>query len=312
MHQALRKLELIIITYNRFQNLEKTVQAISNSPFKDCKVTIIDNNSTDDTGKVYERQKTYFQKLKYLKHNVNIGLGGNIVSAMVISKSEYTWILCDDDVLDFSCCDDVLDAINEGEATLIQVGAHEVYGKKWPALGQYFTPAQSLAAGYHYFAYSSFLPCNIFKTSYMQSYMIESTNNISSLYPHMPTLNHIYEDCEKIYICKQQIVTAVMRGHSYSYSSWLKGWMQVVNVLKKRSDRRTAFFDQNFGRNRGYVLITIYYNFLHKKIDTKTFFDILKLYGFLGSLFGSMALVLFTLASPIINPLYNRFKTNKV
>ena len=41
------KLEIVLITYNRYKDLENTLKQFLNGPFSECMFTILDNCSND-------------------------------------------------------------------------------------------------------------------------------------------------------------------------------------------------------------------------------------------------------------------------
>jgi GT2 family glycosyltransferase len=47
-------LEIFIVTYNREKFLKQTLGFLVGSAVKDCKLTILDNCSTDNTASLYE------------------------------------------------------------------------------------------------------------------------------------------------------------------------------------------------------------------------------------------------------------------
>ncbi|MDR2622994.1 MAG: glycosyltransferase [Methanobrevibacter sp.] len=47
-----KKIEIVIITYNRHRYLKNTLSQLLKSPFLKCKLTILDNCSNDDTENV--------------------------------------------------------------------------------------------------------------------------------------------------------------------------------------------------------------------------------------------------------------------
>jgi glycosyltransferase involved in cell wall biosynthesis len=71
----------------------------------------LDNNSNDQTYDVFLKYNTQINDLKYVKNKVNIGLGANILRAVEYSNSEYTWVICDDDIYDFRDSNDVIETI---------------------------------------------------------------------------------------------------------------------------------------------------------------------------------------------------------
>ena len=49
------KMEIIIPTWNRAKYLDRTLSQFANSPFREYKITILNNNSTDNTQEVCEK-----------------------------------------------------------------------------------------------------------------------------------------------------------------------------------------------------------------------------------------------------------------
>ena len=102
------KLEIVLITYNRYKDLENTLKQFSDGPFSDCKITILDNCSDDKTPEICVKYKNIFPDMTIIRHRKNIGGNANILRAVETSKSIYTWIICDDDSYDFSDCLDIV------------------------------------------------------------------------------------------------------------------------------------------------------------------------------------------------------------
>ena len=100
-------LSLLLITYNRRQKLQETLNAIlsNNSPVKNCSITILDNCSTDGTSEMIEQFITTHPNIRHIRHPLNIGGNANICRAFEMgacSGKAYFWVLCDDDKYDFS------------------------------------------------------------------------------------------------------------------------------------------------------------------------------------------------------------------
>ena len=95
-------LEIIIPTFNRADTLQKTVETLLNSPVGNCKITILDNNSKDNTKEVVEAFQGQYENVKYIKNRYNYGLAGNICKALTLPTEKYFWIVFDDTGLDFS------------------------------------------------------------------------------------------------------------------------------------------------------------------------------------------------------------------
>ena len=64
------KLQIIIITYNRAEKLNKTlIQLLENdSPVKEYNILILDNNSTDNTSDLVKKFQIQHKNLSYIKN----------------------------------------------------------------------------------------------------------------------------------------------------------------------------------------------------------------------------------------------------
>jgi glycosyltransferase involved in cell wall biosynthesis len=236
------KLSLFIITYNRSKLLRRTLDYLANSLLCEYQIIILNNASTDDTKQVANEYAGRLPKLSIVNNKANVGPNANFLKAFDYSDSEYTWILCDDDIFDLTKFSDVLDSIEEGKADLLHVGAHKQ--KIWLMGGEYKTPRELLANKYAYFKFASFMPCNIFRTKvFAEHYLVKSYNNVGNAYPHMPFAFGMYLKDKLVYVAKEQIVVA-QGGQSYSQLDWYQWWMKTCELLKDKSEVRRAYLDQ--------------------------------------------------------------------
>jgi glycosyltransferase involved in cell wall biosynthesis len=237
------KLEIFIITFNRAKKLEETLLFLSDSILKNCKLTILNNCSKDDTLAICESFKTKFSNFSVVTNPINIGPSANVLRSYELSDSKYTWILCDDDYLNLDKLDDVFEKIEEGVVDLVHVGAHP---EPWILGGRQDNAKNLLKEGYLYFKYSSFLPCNIIRTNlFTEKYMIAAFNNCVNYYPHMPFIQGVYTDNCLLYISKEKIVTALFGNHGYLQYDWFLWWMRTADLFEKKIDRR-IFFKNHF------------------------------------------------------------------
>lgn len=92
-------LEVFIITYNREKYLRNTLAQIfdEQSPIKNCKITVLDNASSDGTSSLVKEYSLKHSNLFYEKKRKNIGGNANLCEAYAKASFEYAWVLCDDD-----------------------------------------------------------------------------------------------------------------------------------------------------------------------------------------------------------------------
>jgi glycosyltransferase involved in cell wall biosynthesis len=264
------KLEILLITYNRSKDLENTFEQLLESPFANCKFTVLDNCSEDETPKLCSKYQKLFPKMRILRHGKNIGAEANYLRAVETSKSIYTWILCDDDNYDFSNCSDVVDVINSGSSDLICVSSPSKM--EWERGIK--TTSKKLINDYNdYFRVFSFIPSLIFKTNlYDSECIIKSYSNFSNLFPQLIFIIKSEKDDFSVYIAKKAIVE---RGShnlpSFSSLAWLNGFINTCSQIKNKKIRRKAMYgllEDNFFKNVIYffVLEKMWYQTPYKNI----------------------------------------------
>jgi glycosyltransferase involved in cell wall biosynthesis len=243
------QLELLLITYNRAKPLERTLAQVLESPFAQCKITILDNRSSDDTPLVCEKYRTLFPRLGIMRHRKNIGASANYLRAVELSAAPYTWVLCDDDTFDFSDCADVVEVIERGDVDLIHTGVLGEFG--WER-GITTTSKYLTSKGTNYFFIFSFVPSLIFKTERFDSECIAKGYRISvNLYPHFEFLKKSVQENFSVYVSRRYIVH---RGTDDSYFSglgWFTLWVNNCRTIEDRRLRRAAIYElADTARNR--------------------------------------------------------------
>lgn len=241
-------LEIIIITYNRSFYLERTLNSLANSLFCECKITVLDNCSTDDTPIVIERAA---QKLLYLenyRHNKNIGLFANILRAYEIATYPYLWLMGDDDIIFVEQADEVLRLCSEGKVDLINLiqapfkvtqprGLHNL---------------QHYARCYRYlFFQQSLITAAITKTSLITSSSLEIAYlQISSCFPHLVFTNEAIERNGLIYFLDKPLVSrdddldTITLGQSGGLNLvWFVRWCEACRIIKDPKIRSIAMKD---------------------------------------------------------------------
>jgi glycosyltransferase involved in cell wall biosynthesis len=295
-------LEIIIITFNRCSFLEKTLNSLMKSPFVTCDITILNNASTDNTLDVCNNYMDKFPYLNIITHKFNIGGNANILRAVETSRGKYTWILADDDEYDFTDCDDIFKVIIGGKVDLIHVGAHT--DVPWNLGGRLDTPRNLLKDGYLFFRATSFIPCNIFKTTAFYPYIVSGYDNISNLYPHMPFLISFFENDKFVYLSKKQIVKAVIGNQNYSPRSFFTGWANTACLFYTRNDRILFFQNQSpidLPLKRKFLSTYILGIFIRFKLEHPfiTFIDIYGIPRFMLTIFAFPLYVIYKLLERI-------------
>ncbi len=214
------KLEIFIITYNRAAKLENTLKQLfdKDSPVKDFSITVIDNNSTDNTASVVEKYQSIKPNLLYEKNRYNIGGDANIVKPYYKASKEYVWVLADNDDFSWNNWSQVEEEINKQCDAII--------------VADYEHPKLDIA---HLFLQATFLPGVIYKTSNIDNtVMLNMEFNISNLFPHLALFAKIINENKNIAIIDNAIVLPGCNLDEQGNYSYIRGYEDgFVHPLKK-------------------------------------------------------------------------------
>ena len=244
------KLEIILITYNRKEHLERTFEQIfsPDSPIKNFPITILDNKSDDGTSELIQLYKNQYPNIKHIIHNRNIGGNANIARAFEICSQEYVWVLCDDDEFEWQAWAEVESAL-EKDYDLIVVANYENPQESKPKLIKQLT----------------FVPAAIYRTEFITDTVMTNANfNISTLFPQLAIVSKFINDNKKIYICKNPMVrmcinedSSYTRGldsdkHPYLADTyWHFGYCNAIQLLKDEKLRLQIIEEIIFDEKRG-------------------------------------------------------------
>lgn len=234
-------LEIQVITYNRAKALDRTLAQLRDSPFSGCKITVLDNCSTDQTPEVCSTHQAEFSNLHVLRHQKNMGLSANYLRAVEISTSLYTWILCDDDQYDFGDCSDVVAAIEEGKFDLICVGAP---GQKAWEHGLKTTTKGLWRRGARYFYVHTFFPSIIFKTDRFDSECLTmGYHNAANAYPNQRFVIKALEQDFSEYVSKRLLVSRDGQDSVHLGLHWLTIAFNSCGTIPNPRMRRLALYE---------------------------------------------------------------------
>jgi len=262
-------LEIILITYNRSTFLERTMRELADSPFRDYKITLLDNCSSDATPEVCATLKGVFPRLNVVRHPKNIGGNANYLRAVELSTSPYTWIVCDDDTFDFSASDEVIDAIVAGKDDLILVrpvtdGGVERIGR---------ITAQALVADDYMFYFSlSFFPAIIFRTALFDSEcLMHGYRLIPDSYPQFEFINKAVRENFSVLIPETpMVIRNDVNVSTFSPLSWYKAWITCCRTITDLELKKETVSQAT--RLRGFVKSLGFWIALEKKINKHDFY----------------------------------------
>ena len=261
-------LDIFLITYNRDKYLESTLEQLfcENSPIKDYEITIIDNNSNDDTANIVKKYQKKYSNLKYKKNKYNIGGNANIARTFEFATKDYIWILCDDDCYCWDAWTEVELAIKDEYDAIV------VSSCDYPKVG--------IA---NLFAQMTFLPGIIYKTSNIDETVLANMEfNISNMFPHLALAAKIVNDDKRVKIVSSSIVNykqnemdlekTYVRGYKnselhplMSNLNYLAGYANSLHMIKNNKLRniiatKRRFYMSNLNSAKVFFFNNDYYN----------------------------------------------------
>lgn len=294
-----KKLEILIITYNRAKDLDNTIKKLLDSPFSKCQITILDNCSNDKTPLICNKYSSLFSNIHILRHAKNIGASPNFLRAVELSKLKYTWILCDDDILNFENSLDIIKAIEFEDFDIINVGSS--IKSNWKR--GFSTTSQELMNKFqNYFIIFSFIPAFIYRTNlYDEECIHKGYFNVNNLFPHIPFINKSFEENFSVYISKEEIVKRGQENSSGFFGlTWLIGWMNSSLYIKDKNVRKMTVY--TIAGNISFTRMVLSFIALEKmRKDQSPNINILLLFSSTILVFGfSKNLLILLLLLPII------------
>lgn len=234
------QLEILIITYNRAHFLRRTLEMLLEGPFAGCKITLLDNCSSDETPHVLDEFGPRFPRLSGVRHPKNIGACANYLRAVELSTSTYTWVLCDDDLFDFAECEDVISALESEEFDLISLGSPGQF--RWER-GLRTTSRELIRRGARFYGVFTFLPGVIFRTDKFDSEcMAKGYRNIINSFPHFEFIKKAARENFRVYVSKRQIIHREDRETESLPSALyhLRVWTNCIATIEDPHLRKTA------------------------------------------------------------------------
>jgi len=113
-----KKLTICIPTFNRLEFIKKQLsffqRQIENNKqlLQDISIIVADNASQDKTDEFLSSFNKKYNFFEYVINKSNLGLVGNIVNLLNLSKTEYVWFVSDDDELVTGVIEKIVNIIN--------------------------------------------------------------------------------------------------------------------------------------------------------------------------------------------------------
>ena len=267
------KLEIVIPTYNRGNLLDKTLNSLFNSPLKNCRITIRDNASRDNTPDVCEKYSKLFSNLCIIRNDMNIGGNANILRSYENVSYPYIWVLADNDTLNLDDCDEFISAIESNKYDLIiccsgdyvhqkydsptfeDNGAYELIKEYRDNDENYLeNNAQDLALilKKYFFMITSFIPSVVYRKPVInEESIMKGYDYISLSYPHFPFILRALNENLLTYKTKKDLVLKEKNPDDWEISNynWYVRYIRCALDIKDKKIQQYMVqckYDQSF------------------------------------------------------------------
>ena len=106
------KLSIIIPVYNTEPYLRECLDSIINQTFKDIEIIIVNDCSPDNSESIILEYQAKDPRVKYIKHQQNLGLGGARNTGIITSTGEWITFVDSDDYIDLNTYEEMLSLLD--------------------------------------------------------------------------------------------------------------------------------------------------------------------------------------------------------
>lgn len=228
----------VLITFNRSAALARTLEAFIAARLTSMKLHVLDNASTDETPQVVASAKQRWPGLTYHRNSCNIGGNANILRAVEVSDSEYSWVIGDDDAWLLQDISELAGVLKEGRADIIRLGwliSDESRGRYLEA--EYLAARESM-----FFASVSMISATIIRRSLIKPHLPHAYMGICDAYPQLVSvMRSIERQSLSTYSVQLDLMThtaSTEPGYYFGDLEWCSSWFRMSRFLDDSGKRR--------------------------------------------------------------------------
>lgn len=113
---------ILIPTYNRIKFLKKALESSVHQTYKNIKIIVIDNGSTDGTPEFMA--SVHDARVSYVINDQNLGLSGSVNKGIRLMSDEVEWctVVCDDDYVEKNYISEMLQFLRQHPELIVAYG----------------------------------------------------------------------------------------------------------------------------------------------------------------------------------------------
>lgn len=120
------KISIIVPVYNVENYIEACLESLLNQTLSDIEIICIDDASSDASFKIVEEKANQDCRIKFIKHEQNLGTAQARKHGVEIAAGEYMMFVDSDDTLVLSACENLYCRIKEENVGILQYGTNVI------------------------------------------------------------------------------------------------------------------------------------------------------------------------------------------
>lgn len=120
------KISVIIPIYNVEKYLERCIESVRNQTFTDIEIICVDDCSPDNSASIVEKHMSEDERIVFIRHEKNTGLGGARNSAIRVAKGEYLASADSDDYMQINMLESLWRASENEHYDIVMCGFNRV------------------------------------------------------------------------------------------------------------------------------------------------------------------------------------------
>lgn len=231
-----KKVEPVLITYNRAHRLKETLNAFAQSPFREVRLHVLDNASTDNTELVVQPFRKEMPNLQYHRNAYNISGNGNILRSVEIANTKYHWVIGDDDAwhLDEKKLEALVEILQKADADIIRLG----WLVSGASRGKLLSARTLIEQENIFFGSISMISATIIRRSLVTRYLPMAYQNTADHYPHLvPVICGVEGQDLKVYTLSEDLMTHTPSqepGGLFGDFDWYSGWFRTARYFHEK------------------------------------------------------------------------------
>lgn len=130
----MKKLSVLIPTYNREDRLKKSLTSYTCEKIQDVEFVVIDNCSMDNTEALVRKFMAKDNRIKYFKNPTNLGYNRNLFRGFLEAEADWLCILPDDDAIETGFLSELIEKIDQNNDCSIILCAQKTGRKGFQSL----------------------------------------------------------------------------------------------------------------------------------------------------------------------------------